>query len=293
MKVAVTTVLDDKYFAGFLITLNSFLCVTKIKNWDLVILEWGNLRDEYKSIIKSLYPNTYFRSVETNYYSTHQYDTTWRTWTYNCNYRFDIFTFTDYDRVIFIDSDIIFQLGLEEILEYDVDFAASRAQYDSVVQISTPHGFDGGLMTIGKKFLNFDTRDKLIEIALQDAPPDVNINSNKWVSDEPILNTYFLDKMSWLPNQFNHIVATTTFDTFNSPANYQFTGHNKPWYGNTLEEQFSPYVFESISEIVGNGVQVPLILKRLLKFYNFHVSYLKDRYDIDVLKYTGYIQPET
>jgi lipopolysaccharide biosynthesis glycosyltransferase len=92
MKIAFTTVLDDKYMIGFLVTFNSMLRASKNFNYDVVILEWGDLSDENKKIIKSLYDKVYFKKINTHLYENHKYDETWRTWTYNCNYRFDIFT---------------------------------------------------------------------------------------------------------------------------------------------------------------------------------------------------------
>lgn len=291
MKVAVTTVLDDKYFAGFLLTLHSLLQVTVSRDWDLVILEWGELRDSYKKIIQRLYPNTRFKQVETAFYDKHDYDTTWRTWTYNCNYRFDIFTFLEYDRVVFIDSDILFQVSLDELLKYDVDFGACRAEVNGVAQINTPYGFDAGVMSVGKKFLNYETRKSLLEIAVKDAPEQTDIKTKKWVSDEPILNTYFLDKITWLPDKFNFLVALSNRKSINCLNNYQFAGHNKPWYGKELREQFSPFVFEAISINLKTGILVPVILRKILKIYYSNVNSLKKLYNIDIEKYSGYIKP--
>ena len=55
MKIAFTTVLDDKYLSGFLITLNSMLRSSKNFNYDVIVLEWGELSDESKEVIRSLY----------------------------------------------------------------------------------------------------------------------------------------------------------------------------------------------------------------------------------------------
>lgn len=289
MKIAITTVLDDKYLPGFLITFNSILQSSKNLKYDLVILEWGDLCDDNKKLIKSLYSNTIFRMVDKPSYATHEYDDTWRVWTYNCNYRFDIFTYTEYDRVIFFDSDFIFQIDIAEVAEMDIDFGAAPASVRQVHQIKQEVGFEGGLLTIGKKYLNEKTKKALLKIANSPPPYDKNIKTNKWVSDEPILNTYFMDKLTWLDPKYNLATDKLTRSQFKSPHNFQFVGHNKPWYGTDVADQFDKFVFTSIAKLNG-AYMVPLLLKQLLEVYQDQVDSLLTK-NIDIAKYTGLILP--
>ena len=287
MKVAITTVLDDKYMPGFLITFNSILQSSKNLNYDLVILEWGDLCDENKKLIKSLYNNTVFRMVDKASYAAHEYDNTWRTWTYNCNYRFDIFTYTEYDRVIFFDCDFIFQIDIAEIAKMNIDFGAAPASVRQVHQIKEEVGFEGGLLTIGKKYLNDKTKKALLDIANSIPPFDKKIKTNKWVSDEPILNTFFLDKLTWLDAKYNLAVDKLTKAHFKSPHNFQFVGHNKPWYSTEITDQFDKFVLTSIAKLNG-GYMVPLLLRQLLDLYQRQVNNLMIK-NIDITKYTGLI----
>ena len=238
----------------------------------------------------SLYNKIIFRPVEKHLYDSHIYDETYRKWTYNCNYRFDIFAFTEYDRVIFFDCDMIFQLDVEELLSHDVDFGACAAQENQVSQIGTEIGFDGGLMSIGKKFLNQETRKELLKIATQPAPYSSELKTTNWVSDEPILNTYFLDKMTWLPDKFNLVIAKLNGALIKTQNNYQYTGHNKPWYGNTIKEQFSAHALESMRENTNSSYMVTIITNRLIKLFTAQVDSLKSK-NIDIYKYTGMIAP--
>jgi lipopolysaccharide biosynthesis glycosyltransferase len=290
-KIAFTTVLDDKYLSGFLITLNSILESSKKFNYDVVILEWGELSEESKDIIYKLYPKVIFRMVDIESYKNHEYDETWRIWTYNCNYRFDIFTFTEYDRVVFFDSDMIFEIDIDEILKYDVDFGSCEGHKNGIVQIGGRTGFDGGLMTIGKKYLSPNVKKHLIEIANSPAPHDENVKTNKWVSDEPILNTYFLDKIYWLPDKFNFVTSKVDNSNINNPNNYQFTGHNKPWYGEKIEEKFSKFTIESFNKNTNNKpVLVNLIIKKLLIKCKKQIDSLLLK-GIDISKYSNRISP--
>lgn len=289
MKICFTTTLDDKYLAGFLITLNSILRSSKNFNYDFVIFEWGTLSDDSKNIIKSLYDNVLFKMVDIDSYKTHEFDETYRIWTYNPNYRFDIFTLTEYDRIVFVDADMIFEIDVDELLSYDVDFGSCSIPSGRVPQINDRMGFDAGLMTIGKKYISLDVKKELIKIANQEAPLEKDSRIRKWVGNEPILNTFFLRNITWLPNKFNLVVSEILTRDFENKNNYQFTGHNKPWYSEDLEGQFSPFCRQNI--IQNNGkFMINIILKKLILIYKEEVKSLSNK-GIDIKKYSDKIKP--
>ena len=286
MRVAFTTILNDKYLSGFLITFNSILRSSKNFNHDLVIFEWGDLSNESKSIIKNLYNNVIFKSVETNLYENHKYDETFRKWTYNCNYRFDIFTLNEYDKVIFFDCDIVFQIDVDELLKIDVDFGACLTEKGKIPQIGDIDGFEAGLLIIGKKYLKDKTRRDLIDIANSEAPKIDFLETTKWTSDEPILNLYFLNKVKYIPRKFNLIVSEIQNNDFNKKNNYQYTGHNKPWYSDISERQFSAYALEKIALTANSPIMFKIILKKLNGIVKREIDDLLVK-NIDIYKYVG------
>jgi lipopolysaccharide biosynthesis glycosyltransferase len=285
MKVAFTTTLDDRYLSGFLITFNSILRNSKNFNHDLVIFEWGNLSDDSKTIIKQFYDKVTFKSVETDLYENHQYDETFRKWTYNCNYRFDIFTLEEYDRVVFFDCDMVFEIDTDELLAYDVDFGASGVEIGRITQIGNRAGFDAGVMTISKKYLGKHIREELLKIAATEAPKEIFLNSTKWTSDEPIINTFFLDKVTFLPEKFNLVISEVKNSDFNQKNNYQYTGHNKPWYSDKKERQYSPYALEKIAQTNQPYMQT-VILTKLNNIVKKEIDDLAEK-NIDIYKYVG------
>jgi hypothetical protein len=289
MKICFTTTLDDKYLQGFLLTLNSILISSPTFNYDVVIFEWGELSDNSKNIIKKLYDKVTFKMVDEEFYKTHKFDDTFREWTYNPNYRFDIFTLSEYDRVVFFDSDMIFEIDVEELLKYDVDFGSCSVPAGRISQINDKMGFDAGLMTISKKYLNNDVRTELIKIANSEPPLQDNLRTRNWFGNEPILNTYFLDHITWLPNKFNLIVSEVTLDDIKTKNNYQFTGHNKPWYGKTHKEQFSKFAIQNIIDINGKFV-LNLILNKLIKIFDEQVKNLLLK-NIDIYEFDAKIKP--
>jgi lipopolysaccharide biosynthesis glycosyltransferase len=287
MKIAFTTTLDDNYLLGFLITLNSILRVSKNFNYDLVIFEWGSLSDESKSTIKQLYNKVIFKKINSKLYENHEFDDTFRKWTYNCNYRFDIFTMTEYDRVVFFDCDMIFQIDVDEILKYDVDFGASFLGDGRISQIDNRDGFDAGLMTIGKKYLNDKTRDELIKIANSPAPYCENLKTQKWFGNEPILNNYFLDKMVFLPENFNKIVSQVKKSELKEKNNYQFTGNIKPWDcidSNDPQKKLSQFTIRHIKDRNG-GYFFLIIYNRLMAIVNDEIQDLIKK-NINVYRYS-------
>jgi lipopolysaccharide biosynthesis glycosyltransferase len=285
MKYAFTTILNDRYLSGFLITFNSILRTCPDFNHDLIIFEWGDLSEDSKKIIKNFYKNVTFKFVEVNLYEKHDFDETFRKWTYNCNYRFDIFTLIEYDKVVFFDCDIVFQINVNELLELNVDFGACLIEKGRIAQIGDVDGFEAGLMVIGKKYLGDNIRKDLINIANKEAPKVDFLKTTKWTSDEPILNHYFLDKLTPIDSKFNLIISEVQNENFKNKINYQYTGHNKPWYSNIKEKQFSKYTIQKISE-TNKPYMKDIILRKLIKIVEDEINDLNKK-GIDIYKHVG------
>jgi hypothetical protein len=184
---------------------------------------------------------------------------------------------------------MIFEIDPNEILKYDVDFGACIG---SPVQVENKEGFDGGLMSIGKKYLNENTRSELLHIANNVTPPfNAYMNTTKWASDEPILNAYFLQKMTWLPQKFNMLISKVDETKLAEKNNYQFVGHNKPWYGVTLGHQVDRFaVLELLENSNGSKLKTLLAFKKLLSKYKKQVNSLCIK-GINISNYPKYIQP--
>lgn len=248
MNISFATVLDDKYLKGYLITVNSLLEVTPNFNYQIIIFEWGDLSKNNKNIIKKLYKNVIFKRVDAKLYENHEFDEYYRKWTYNCNYRFDVFALKEYDTVVFFDCDIIFQNNINELLKYNSDFAACPLDRERVLQTDSQKCFDAGLMVIGNRFLNDDTRKMLIEEANKPPPIIPNFKAEKWLSDEPILNNFFKNDVFLLPKKYNTVVSDVTDEIFLEKPNFQYTGDKKPWDGTEIAEQFSKFTIECITK---------------------------------------------
>jgi len=290
MKNCIATILDDKYLAGFLLTLFSITQSTKNIDFDIIVLEWGELSDESRDKIAKVYDKVIYKRIDTNLYDKCFYDSTWREWTYNCNYRFDIFVLEQYDKVLFFDCDIIFQIDLSDMLAHDVDFGACPANPRKVSQTNKIDGFGGGLLLVGKKYLNNDTRMKLIELALSKPLEDENLNTDKWISDEPILNVYFHNKVTFLPESYNLEITKLTSEKMKHKNNYHFVGHNKPWYGERMDERFDSFIFKEMTNKEGHYSNIYLI-KDLIEIYKTTALNLSQQKNINIMDCVGRIHP--
>jgi len=151
-------------------------------------------------------------------------DSNFRNWNINCFFRFDMFEI-QCDKLIFLDLDILILNKLDYILNFKGDFGA-------VLEIDRDQ-FNGGVLVIGKKFLNKKTKTDLINIS----------NTKIWSSDQPVLNLYFKDYLTPLPKRFN--VLTSEFLKVNEVDILHYIGSKKPWDSNDMFKNYDKYVLES------------------------------------------------
>jgi lipopolysaccharide biosynthesis glycosyltransferase len=267
MKTAFVTTLDDRFVPGFRVALNSLLRTTQNFNYDIIIIEWGNLSKQNKDSINTLYSKIFYHTVNEQSYSQSIFDKQHREWTYNCNFRFDVFTLAQYEQVVFFDSDIVFRTCLQSLLQEKIDFGAVPRPPGQILQIEQPHGFDAGLMVIGKKYLNPQVKLDLIEISQDQAPYDNRVSSRLWVGNEPILNNYFANKVTWLPLKYNLCTDAVTPDLLREQYNIQYIGKKKPWCSKDLDDQFDPYIIEAIGNKNGKYL-TKILLKKLITIYH-------------------------
>ena len=85
--------------------------------------------------------------------------------------------------------------------------------------------FNAGLIVIGNIYLSQRVKEELIATNLQPAP--FFNNSQEWISDEPVLNTYFKD-ITYIKKKFNYLVTALQVEDIEN-NNYHFNGTVKPW----------------------------------------------------------------
>lgn len=191
MRAAFVTTLSDNFLPGFLASTSSLLKTTPNFNYDIVIIELNPLSETSKNNILKLYPKVVFKSINLDDYPKTEYDRKYRVWDYNCGLRFDIFLLEEYDKIIFYDCDIIFNIDMRPLLAKKAVFGAVARPATRMLQFNGKKGFSAGLLLINKKFLNKKTRSSLIKLLKQPPPYDERITSKKWIGNEPLLNNFF------------------------------------------------------------------------------------------------------
>ena len=271
MKSALVTVLNNNYMLGALTTFYSVVKNTPGFNSDIIVFDWGDLSNSNKQKLRNIYKNTVFKPVETSLYEGCKYDSTNRKWTYNCNYRFEIFCLEEYDKVVFIDTDFLVLEGLQPLIELDCQFGVVKSVSEYIPQYDGEDCFDAGLMVVGKKYLNKKVRDELIQLSLTPAP-QIRNGTMLWASDEPILNTYFENKKTMLPLKYNFLTSLFDADTCLRSNNFQFNGPKKPWMSTKLEDCFNDQTRHRIISEHGSG---PGLLS-LLKLHKLYLKYMNE-----------------
>ncbi|NCX96342.1 MAG: hypothetical protein EBX41_08025, partial [Chitinophagia bacterium] len=168
--------------------------------YDVVVLydEYFNELDLYKNKFKL---NLIFKKIDIDVYKEIKFSNPSRVWDYNPAFRFEIFKL-NYDKIIYLDLDILIKKSLDELFELEGDFYACELHNltNKYYTLGNQKGFNAGLLVIGKKYLNDNVFNSLLDIS----------KKNTYTGNQKILNEYFDDKVSFLEIKYN---LTTDFLT--------------------------------------------------------------------------------
>ena len=272
MKRAFVTTLCDSYIDGFFITLYSLLASTEKFNYDIVIFEWGTLSDKNKVKIKKLYDNVIFKTVDTESYKNINFSSKIRNWNeFNPAYRFDIFTLKEYQKIIYFDCDILFEIDMNDMLHDDtITFGACKMeeckQYHQTINSDV---FNAGLLVIDNIHLNDNTKRDLINISLNHPPVHTVDHDVAWIGNQPILNNYFYDKVIWIPEKYNLMTLRVSKNNFNTKNNYHFIGHKKPWMSIDKYDIFDKFILDVLLKREHNNhLLLFSLIKRIVMKYD-------------------------
>lgn len=259
-NIACCSTLNDAYFPGFVVFFYSLIKHNPDFNYPYYIFNWGELSDINIQTLKKIYPKFIFRDIQNTDYDGVEYSTVWRTWSINCINRFEIFTLTEYDKIVFFDADMLVLDDISYLFDIDVDFGAVEttpgAEIDHPSKFNRKlKSFDGGLMVISRKYLNTKTKHDLIAIAHQ----------KKWSSDEPILNTYFDNtKTTFLPREYNLLSQEFNEHNIKDAKIIQFIGQKKPWLPGKLHDRYD----ENVARDVNNSLLLMKVDLMYRSYYN-------------------------
>ena len=168
-RCCMVTALSDDFVEYFLVLMHS---IRKHNRWfkhDVIILHGTTLSPLSKKNmerIRKAYAKVSFVAVDEAPYERFHADTPKRLWP--ALLKLAIFRIRGYDRIVFIDSDILCLGDISYLFTLDVPFAACPAGKDLerkrrvAGKVRWKVGINSGVMVIGKKYLNEATHEKLL-----------------------------------------------------------------------------------------------------------------------------------
>lgn len=232
MSNAIVMLIDDNSFPGACVTIQGIKEHAKL-NYDLVVYTWNKLSENNKKNLLKINNKIIFKEIPEADYINCKFGELPRVWDYNCAFRFEIFTLSEYNKILYIDCDFLIQNNITQLFKLKSNFGAVKAAEDYMAQ--GDKRFNAGLLLIDNMYLCKKVKEELIAINLQPAP--IFNNSQEWISDEPVLNTYFKD-ITYIKKKFNYLVTTLEVDDIDN-NNYHFNGTVKPWQTDTFYKAYN------------------------------------------------------
>lgn len=218
-RQAMCTTLCDDYADGAAVMIKSFLDNNTWYTGDIVIICWGKLSPKQKLRIGSLSPKIRFREIDETQYSKAQIQGH-RAWNYVPASRFSMFRLAEYDRLVYLDADVVIMGDIRELFEIPASFGACRLKPGEGMELSDKGGFNAGVLTIGSEFISESVHDSLMLIA----------TAKPWSGNQVVLNLQFGESVEYLSQNFNITTDQLTDDTFGTAKILHFVGEEKPWH---------------------------------------------------------------
>ena len=181
-------------------------------------------------------------------------------------YCFEMFKLEGFERIIYLDSDILCKKDISELFTDQIEFGAcgDRAYYDPELARSVESfkmvnlgdvdnqqlfdfPFNAGVLVVGRKLLNGKVYNDLLELIR----PSVFVNRWKRYADQIVLNLYFDQKVRHLSAKFNFNTTLQeswimTKDSVGSKdaALIHYAGRKKPWHILSLDSAEPFYLSE-------------------------------------------------
>ena len=230
-RVAISTVLDLSFFEGCEVLLYSIKQNNPGLDFDFIVFTDGGIPDYILKSLKTIHPKVFFKIVKSERYKIITPHPRIGITSY---FIFEVFSLTEYDRVICLDSDLLCLKGLSGLMQATSDFAASlnvgNTLYAERLLGSKRPVFNSGVISIGKKYLSESVTSELIQLAAKEVGKDDP--SIARFADQRVLNYFFKDKeIDFLPINFNGLTKLSKLVSERDMkliALLHYTG-TKPW----------------------------------------------------------------
>jgi lipopolysaccharide biosynthesis glycosyltransferase len=189
MNIALCTMIDDNFKIGFDVFWKSFIKNNSWFNHDLVIIDVG-LSDASKTDIRQKYSKVVFKKPDKKNYCNVNLNKTHKK-LQKTYYTLDVFSYTEYDRIVFIDSDVLILGDLECIFDCTDRIAGAKAYNTKLDQLGDR--INSGVFVINKPVIGDRIYKKLLRIAQR----------GHSMPDQRTINCCFKDEMCFINKSFN------------------------------------------------------------------------------------------
>jgi len=189
MKRALTTLLDDKFVIGAEVFLKSFLHFNPWFSDEFIILDNG-ISEANKKMLNSYYNGVKFKKINKKMYANVNMRRTHEKLqaTY---YTLEIFSLYDYDRITFIDMDVVVLDDIKPVFDCKDDIAGCKAYNAKEDRLANT--INSGVFTINGDSLKRNVYNGLIRKA----------HRGYSMPDQKVINGFFADKIGYLNKRYN------------------------------------------------------------------------------------------
>lgn len=229
MEIGLVTMLNNEFVIGFKSMINSLKKYNPWFNFPLIILNDG-LSEESMEVIRSIYDKVEFQELRKDFYKDVNFSVTAKR--LRCTYyKLDFFNIPGYDRLVFIDSDVIILGNIKELFDCQAGFAAVKG-YDSVRDILR-RDFNSGVFVVNKAYLTTGVYTDLLKLCKKGFK----------MPDQKTLNLYFGGRTTFLNKVYNvekRMLYTKNLKRYLENARILHYVGEKPWNKKTTlaEEQY-------------------------------------------------------
>ena len=177
------------------------------------------------------------------------------TWVYTLS-KFEIFGLTQYDKIVYLDADVLVLKNLDHLFECSHMTSALDGEYYNIWP-NNPH-FNAGIFVLEP---NKDEYNKIMKFAEEQV---TKWNEPQCVADQEILNLYFPE---WISNQSLHLnkyydifapyVQEEDLDDIKANAYFIHFIGRKPWrnFIKSEQETYSEYFYTVAKDIIQNELK--------------------------------------
>jgi lipopolysaccharide biosynthesis glycosyltransferase len=249
-NICIATVTTDSFVVGTLVTIYSFLKYNSWFDGNIVII-YNELSEQSREYLKLVYDKIKFFSVGDEMlekvkgitkvfpeFSPKQARF----------YSLETFRLRDYEKVLFLDSDLLFRGSIEDLFETEHNFVAcgdgafynksGRRWGKGLEEIIAGeeievlyNTFNSGFFLVDKTLLNDENYAGLLNLV----DSRIYKTPNMKLADQVVLNIYFSGQQQLVSGVYNYLLAhrAPLFEmeklSFTDARVLHFNGHHKPW----------------------------------------------------------------